>query len=1011
MESGCSFQFPRFEGKFEHNNNKQIEFCSKLPKFPDIEKIYTVYETQLDALKSADGWRWGPSNKSSKTFFGNIKDVQRSLKYKCSINGCLAVKFVESEFKFEVSRIYYENHHQHVNKIDSNKLVIRRSELKEKDDGHNEEKGILEKRNKLKRRLPTKFTENRINSKAKRVFIDETSDESETESGFNPKSTSTPVPKENAETAQESIIRKNGKLKDVLEAKDLSLGELLKENLDLKLKIKMNNAHMRMMISEKGRLSQELLKQIKDVQKLKSETVILENSLNLGVIEIHTIKAKNDSLKQQQPKRGIHTLDDQIAVLENLIAEKKNDKGVESEEIRILQQSLEICSEKKKEEEEASNSQAFIDERRNVSKNLLTSFNTTFTISDSKDVEASSQQGDPSSSHNPPLIADVSPPPQQCLLEEFVTDDRCQVSPPPQKCLLEVFGYDDRRHVSPPLQKCLLEEFGSDDRRHVSPPPQECLLKVSGYDDRRHVSPPPVEGLLEDPQSDTCHQLSNPPGHGDALAKPSHGSSLHQGITSVPRAYVVGLPDQSPASSHQDIPFLRSEEAQTNPEFIEQAQIEENDTPQIPSCASESCSTSCEVTFNGNQANFKKSDFHVNDTLVQDISVNETNINKNYALDSSITFLNDPPPVVDSNLEKFDDVVNKEKALDDGKNFGISFKVSDELWNECNPITGAVPHGHNGKAVFIIDITEEQKSVKVSCMEEINDGRNWTKKKLAIKKFDGCDERKRWYQDCNGYFECENTSCSARKLFSKPTQSLVKDKNKSVVNKCRACDQKMTYFQCKDYTIKDRKGQSPHARRYLDIDYCHSKITIKYVGTHTCRTAPKVLPMDVEYIQKYFKDNPSSTASRFKDFVIANAISEGKDIEEVSFQYADLNKIRQIMMKTKRLVDPDGSGLVFLKRFAESLKDQLGDEYLLTITENPQMFIISSLERIKVAALMSDPTIITNESCSIDFCESQFKEYREGFNKNFKNKMAFSIRGVQQKFHLFFMKCSEWTNS
>jgi hypothetical protein len=91
MESGCSFQFPNFEGKFEHNNNKQIEFCSKLPKFLDIEKVYVVYETQLDALKSADGWSWGPSNKTSKTFFGNIKDVQRSLKYKCSIDGCSAV--------------------------------------------------------------------------------------------------------------------------------------------------------------------------------------------------------------------------------------------------------------------------------------------------------------------------------------------------------------------------------------------------------------------------------------------------------------------------------------------------------------------------------------------------------------------------------------------------------------------------------------------------------------------------------------------------------------------------------------------------------------------------------------------------------------------------------------------------------------------------------------------------------------------------------------------------------
>ena len=64
-------------------------------------------------------------------------------------------------------------------------------------------------------------------------------------------------------------------------------------------------------------------------------------------------------------------------------------------------------------------------------------------------------------------------------------------------------------------------------------------------------------------------------------------------------------------------------------------------------------------------------------------------------------------------------------------------------------------------------------------------------------------------------------------------------------------------------------------------------------------------------------------------------MSDGKDIE-VSLQYADINKIRLIMVKQKKLIDP-------------------------------KMFIISSDERMKVAAMMSDGNLKTTESVSIDF--------------------------------------------
>ena len=98
MEIGTRYQFPEFEGKYEHNNEKVVKFSSKLPKFPDVKKVYVVCETRPEFIKADDGWAWGTVNKSSKTFFGNIPGVQRSVKYKCLVKGCSAAKYAESVF-------------------------------------------------------------------------------------------------------------------------------------------------------------------------------------------------------------------------------------------------------------------------------------------------------------------------------------------------------------------------------------------------------------------------------------------------------------------------------------------------------------------------------------------------------------------------------------------------------------------------------------------------------------------------------------------------------------------------------------------------------------------------------------------------------------------------------------------------------------------------------------------------------------------------------------------------
>ena len=86
--------------------------------------------------------------------------------------------------------------------------------------------------------------------------------------------------------------------------------------------------------------------------------------------------------------------------------------------------------------------------------------------------------------------------------------------------------------------------------------------------------------------------------------------------------------------------------------------------------------------------------------------------------------------------------------------------------------------------------------------------------------------------------------------------------------------------------------------------------------------------MHEEFVQKYFLDNPGSTAARFKDYAVKKAMNEGQDIEEVALQYADINKIKQIMMKQKKSLDPDGSGIGYLKRFGESVGESFNDKYL-----------------------------------------------------------------------------------
>ena len=921
MESGSSYQFPEFEGKYASFSEKEVVFCTRLPNHPSIEKVYILYSTEAEDVK-ADGWTWGPANKSSKSFFGNIKGVQKAMKYKCTADNCQSVKYVDSCIAFDVSRIYYENHHKHEKLIQTEgRNVEDRTNKGPFDSDSEDDHNVFKKpENKLKRKRRNK----KIYSK---LIIDNSEDE---EDYFIPNITSTPdvstttarkmqpkkktahggeidgkvFKKVNSEASNSENSNGDFERKEELKASEESIHNILSETEEIMTKIKLNRAHLIMLKNNKQVLSHELLNQMKRVQRLKSENVVLQNSLNLEEKEIKTLEDKNANLKQllseRDKEKQIVTLDEQIKIIESLIADKISRKEDEHE-VQILQQSLNICSAKKIEVLAKTTPQTINDEREQVKRNLFNPVKDNLNRRLSHVLCNSESLNDEvvSTSHDPP-----TPCPAHLLRQE--TDvNKVKGSG----------GQVAKSHMRPSVQ--------AGDPLH---------------------SPDPLFTSVSFPsKSVRCREMAPQVQNNNHLEQGYGGDSE------------IGEVEQNDLGILQEVCQVTD---------VNEVQVHDK------SIDVEVCEDQLEDLRKGEDATLKSFNCN-NDTLIQTPS---TVINNHHDdLDSSITFLNINQDV---NLERYEEIINMQSERKSGKNYGLAFKVSDPYWDDCETIEGPVPHGQNGKSVYEIPFNESVKSMKISDVEDMNDGRNWSKKKMAVKSFEGCTDHKRYYQDCNGLFECSNLNCSARKLFATPTQTYAGAKSDGKVeNRCSSCDQVMSYIQCLDETLHDKNGCSPKSRRYLDFDFCHKRILVKYVGTHTCKISRKVLPMNTDFVLKYFKANPGSSASNFKDFAISHAISEDKNIEEVSLQYADLTKIKQILIKSKKIINPDGSGSAFLKGFGESLKEKLGDPYLLNVSENPFMIIVSSKERIKVAEIMSDKTYNTNESVSIDFCESQFKDY------------------------------------
>ena len=959
MESGVEYRFPVFEGKFSKFNNFPVKRCQRIPLNPDNDHVYIVYTTDKESLHQ-DGFKWSAGNKSNKEFFKNISNVQRAIKYKCSIFGCPAVKFVDTVLSHAISRIYYDFHHLHDDVAPASKK--RKSHVKSIDKG-----------SKVKKR---------------KFFIDESYEEQEPDDQPDdfkrrPCSNSTnyyrikEISEDTSNNSEESNNPRLGEeMVDIncnkgsgdevpLVASELSKNtcernDLVNDIANLELKSKLNEVQIKLLRKKKNALSQNLLDQLSTIQRLRVENSVLQKSIEISNREVGNLQSVNDSLQSRCEENGINKkfkgISQEISVLESLIEQRIGSSGNYTDEVCDLQQSLNIFSGRKQ-----PNSPAVSTPRRNhVSRSLFGDIDGTEAESDfatnlparstsletcqtdvplelHEEVDTGDAVGElpaalPVSSTRLSSLNLIKPNPNS-------NNSNCE-SVPREKLLYD----SQKRAVCSRLESCQTE-LGSSSQKEVA---------AAG------------EAVVEDPSADfsvnyTCFEQSSSLNHPPINPNSSSGICVNVDSDKLPHndpkeavGAVMGLSTHNSSGTKKNSRHSVSAN-QHVANYKEGAGIiiDHNDE-------GEESYLKCGVNV------FLRDEFYNSQesTKVQD------NLEGPEILNSSVTFLEkggepNGSSGVKSPADRSD--VCTQSTI-------TSFKLTEAFWNDAPIIQGCIPHGQNGKGVFRMEIDDHRKSADIS---DLDDGRDWSKKKVSVKSFDGCSNRRQYYQDCNGYKVCPNKKCTARKLFGKPSRIYVKKVDKitqSVKFNCSSCDSSMEHKVCLDLTMRDKNDFSPKARRYLDFDYCHGTLSVKYVGTHSCLPTSKVRPMDDELIKQYYLENPGSTAARFRDYVIKRALHNGEDVNEVSLQYADINKIRQVMLKWKKSFNPDGTGIGYIRKLAQSFTTTIGDKYLLSTFEEPKMIIVSSSERLKVAALLTKEDS-TTESASIDFCESQIKDH------------------------------------
>ena len=303
MEIGTMYEFPPLEGKFSKFDDLATCICEKLPLHPEIDKVYILHNTEQKNTQS-DGWSWGKANKSNKANFANKPGSQKAVKYKCAVKDCPAVKFVDVALEFDMTRTYYDQRHKHkkLSSVVSKDQKMLNAEL----DSSGDDDFVN----------PNKQFKRKLNSDdGPRSKLPQCDTELNESLHFNPEITSTPIARKNMNgsnianpmvtsddlskrnpvaadpdsTSHQSAVRsENKRLKATLVTSATDIASMLKENEIIKEEVKKNDALLGSLKKQNTVLNQNLSIVRKDAEKLRSDNLILENSVKVSKGEVET---------------------------------------------------------------------------------------------------------------------------------------------------------------------------------------------------------------------------------------------------------------------------------------------------------------------------------------------------------------------------------------------------------------------------------------------------------------------------------------------------------------------------------------------------------------------------------------------------------------------------------------------------------------------------------------------------------------------------------------------------
>ena len=190
-----------------------------------------------------------------------------------------------------------------------------------------------------------------------------------------------------------------------------------------------------------------------------------------------------------------------------------------------------------------------------------------------------------------------------------------------------------------------------------------------------------------------------------------------------------------------------------------------------------------------------------------------------------------------------------------------------------------------------------------------------------------CKGGRRTLQMCYGSLECPNLACAFKRIHKSP--------NKVDFSRNKKCT------HCK--TVPKEIEFS--ARKYVENDRCHKKMTVIYLGGHTCQPRVREKKPNKTQVENTLRVRPTMTSGQLQIDTIREASLSGKsrqDVRDVAVQYSNKRHLNYLQSKIQQKTRPGGSDIEAVHLLKDDFtKRDLDDNLILKVGDG---FVILSSE-------------------------------------------------------------------